>query len=429
MSEVVNATSKSQLSARNSEPTHNGGAPKTDIGGEHDGVVGAAAGKIDAASGVSTDTTIPKSVAAEPSHLKGDSTPVVEDSDIDVDFGDEKNEEVDDLDKAIGEAVDDKEIDVEVQKEEADDDKKDDVVKEDFPFQKKDDDKDGDDKKDKKVDESAHADDCDCEVCKKVDEAADDDKIEESVKVKITMPKATLFESSGFDAKQQKQVATLFESAIKDTTRQVSKQLNEAYRARTNRAVAAVEKKLTERLDTYLSVVVESWIEENKVALTKNVRTELAEGFLNGLAKLFKESHVDVPEGKINVVETLTGEVEVLKKKLNEQNASNLKLRRLAESANKARIVAQFARNMSEAQAAKLAKLAEDTQYVDAKDFRTKLSMLKESYFGQKADEKQITRLPEETVVVQEEKKSNAQKNEIDLVVDAISNQAQRSSW
>jgi hypothetical protein len=125
------------------------------------------------------------------------------------------------------------------------------------------------------------------------------------------------------------------------------------------------------------------------------------------------------------VVETLTKEVETLKGKLNESASSNLKLRRLAEAANKKRIVAEFARNMSETQAVKLAKLAENTEYVDAKDFREKLGMLKESYFGGKSDVKG-QRLPEEDVqVVKEESRV---KSEADEVAAAISRQV-KSSW
>ena len=166
-------------------------------------------------------------------------------------------------------------------------------------------------------------------------------------------------------------------------------------------------------------------MEDNRVAVRQNLRTELSENFLKGLQSLFKEHYIDVPDSKVDVVETLTQEVEALKSKLNESASSNLKLRRLAEAANKKRIVAEFARNMSETQAVKLAKLAENTEYVDAKDFREKLSMLKESYFGGKS-ESQVQRLPEEDVQVVKEQ--TGVKSEADAVADVISRQV-KSNW
>ena len=261
---------------------------------------------------------------------------------------------------------------------------------------------------------------------KEEDEKDDEEKMKtESIRIKIAMPKASLFESAGFTAKQQKQVAALFESAIKDTTKQVSVKLHEHYKARYAKKARLAEQKLTERLNAYLSVVVESWMDANKMAVHQSLRADLAENFLTGLQSLFREHYIDVPESKVNVVETLTQKVDALTAQINEQHATNLKLRRLAETANKKRIVAEFARNMSEVQAAKLAKLAENTEYVDAKDFREKLSMLKESYLSEKGDRK-ITRLPEEDVKVIKEETGS--KSEADLVAEAITRQV-KSTW
>jgi hypothetical protein len=439
MSELVNPVSAAQLKPRNSEPTHLGGASYDDIGGTDVNAEPNTA-KVDGEKGVKTDTSIPKSVAAEPSHLKAATSKMAEekeddDDDVKVKFNEEEDDdekkldEADDLDKALDEAMeDDKPIEVKEESEDDEDDKEHMKEESDDEDDKKDMSEEADDDEhmkeeaddDKKMDEEADDE-------KKMDEEADDEKkdVTESVRIKIAMPKTSLFESAGFNAKQQKQVAALFESAVKDTARQISVKLNEAYKVRAARKIAESEKKITERLNTYLSVVIEQWMTDNRVAVRQNLRTELSENFLNGLQSLFKEHYIDVPTSKVDVVETLTKEVEALKGKLNESASSNLKLRRLAEAANKKRIVAEFARNMSETQAAKLAKLAENTDYVDAKDFREKLGMLKESYFGGKGDVK-VQRLPEEDVqVVKEEARV---KSEADAVADAISRQV-KSSW
>ena len=428
MSELVNPVSAAQLKPRNQEPTHLGGASYDDIGGTDMNAEPNTA-KVDAEKSVKTDTTIPKSVPAEPSHLKGATSNIAEEDDVKVKFNEEEDDdekkldEADDLDKALDEAMDDKPIEVkeeddkEDMTEEADDDKE--KMSEEADDDKEDMTEEADDDKEKMSEEADDE--------KKMDEEDDDEKkeVSESVRIKIRMPKTNIFESAGFNAKQQKQVAALFESAIKDTARDISVKLNEAYKARTARKIAESEQKLTDRLNTYLSVVTEQWMDDNRVSVRQNLRTELSENFLKGLQSLFKEHYIDVPESKVDVVETLTQEVEALKSKLNESASSNLKLRRLAEAANKKRIVAEFARNMSETQAVKLAKLAENTEYVDAKDFREKLSMLKESYFGGKS-ESQVQRLPEEDVQVVKEQ--TGVKSEADAVADVISRSV-RSNW
>jgi len=239
------------------------------------------------------------------------------------------------------------------------------------------------------------------------------------------MPKASLFESAGFNVKQQKKVASIFESAIKSTTRQVGKQIHEHYSKVHKKRLAEHRQLIENRLNTYLDVVVEEWVETNRLAVRSSLRTELSENFLNGLQKLFTEHYIDVPESKTDVVKSLTQHVETLKRQVNEQYTEKLKLHRLAETANKKRIVATFARDMSESQAGKLEKLAEDTQYVNANDFREKLSMLKESYFEKQPS--RATRLPEENV--QEVTERGVAKGEADLVADAITRQAKSSDW
>ena len=93
---------------------------------------------------------------------------------------DDMTEEADDEKKEVSEEADD---DKENMKKEADDDDK------------------------EKMSEEADDE-------KKMDEEDDDEKkeVSESVRIKIRMPKTNIFESAGFNAKQQKQVAALFES-------------------------------------------------------------------------------------------------------------------------------------------------------------------------------------------------------------------------
>ena len=457
---LVNPVSAAALSPRNSEPTHLNGGSFDELGDATDKV-------LNYAGALKTDSSVPRAVGAEPTHLAGvtendeDPEKVNEADEVEVEFGDKKKDEsVDDLDKAIDELAslpvteiyvseadedDDEKKDVN-EADEDDDEKKKDVNEADEDDEKKDvNEADEDDKPDflkKKVDEAEEDDDekkdvneadedDDDEKKKDVNEADDDEKkddekkdMKESLKISIKMPKASLFESAGFNVKQQKKVASIFESAIKDTTRQVSKQIHEHYRKVHASRLAESQRLIESRLNTYLDVVVEEWVKTNQVAVRTSLRTELSENFLNGLQKLFTEHYIDVPTSKVDVVKNLTTQVESLKRQVNEQYTEKLKLRQLAETANKKRIVATFARDMSEAQAGKLEKLAEDTQYVNAKDFREKLSMLKESYFEKPTS--RATRLPEENV---QEVKATGIKSEADLVVDTITRQAKSSDW
>ena len=451
---LVNPVSAAQLSPRNQEPTHLSGGEREELGDATDG-------KLDYAGSLTTDTSVPRSVPAEPTHLKteddeeevevveNDEEPkaVTEHDDVEIEFdGDKKNESVDDLDKAIDELatlpvteiqVNEAEVtEAEVNEAKDDDEKKVDENDDDDDEKEVNESElneaevneagmDPDDlrpapgRKDKEIDDGG------LDENENKDDDEEEEELDESLKISIEMPKASLFESAGFNVKQQKQVTAIFESAIKNTTRQIGKQIHEHYSKVHEKRLAEHQELMENRLNTYLDVVVEEWVETNRPAVRSSLRTELSENFLNGLQQLFTEHYIDVPESKTDVVKSLTQHVETLKRQVNEQYTEKLKLHRLAESANKKRIVATFARDMSESQAEKLEKLAEDTQYVNANDFREKLSMLKESYFEKQPS--RATRLPEENV--QEVTETGVAKGEADMVADAITRQAKTSDW
>lgn len=468
MADLVNDTAKRQLSPKNSEPSHLKGGSYDVLGGptwDHKG--DDSAYKIDASKGVGTDTSIPKATGPEKSHLPTAT------EDVDVKFDGDK-EETDDLDKELDafEEVEPVDVDIEVD----DDDEKKDVKEgaldpddkipslqkgdggavledDENPFAKKDDEEElkeedslGDPElSDSKIKGAASAagipikeeDDEDENpfAKKEVEEEFpfqkkddEEEKVEESVKVRIKLPNAKLFESAGVAPKTQKKIAVVFEQAIRETTKQVASQVHKHYKRLHEQRIAQRDAAMAKQMDAYLSYVTEEWMKANRPVIRQSLRTQLAEEFLNGLQKLFKEHYIDVPDSKVDVLEKLTSQNAKLKASLNEQHAQKLKLRRLAEQANKARIVAEFARGMSEVSAAKLHKLAEDTSYTSAKDFREKLSMLKESYFPKPAPKVQT--LPEENVQDETPKsKTKGIDPDVTAVADMLSRSAASAKW
>jgi hypothetical protein len=92
--------------------------------------------------------------------------------------------------------------------------------------------------------------------------------------------------------------------------------------------------------------------------------------------------------------------------------------------------VAEFVKGakLSEAQVAKLNKLAEDVPYTTAKEFREKLSMLAESYFAG-GEKKKLKTLPEEKIQLQEEKKRVSSDPDVALIAATLKRQADSQKW
>ena len=120
--------------------------------------------------------------------------------------------------------------------------------------------------------------------------------------------------------------ATIFEAAVKSKVNEAKKKMNASYEEKLKEEVETSKAELVEKVDSYLNYVVEEWMAENKLAIERGIKGEIAEDFINGLKKLFEDHYIDVPDEKYNVLEDQASKIEDLEKKLNEQIEKNVEL-------------------------------------------------------------------------------------------------------
>jgi len=193
--------------------------------------------------------------------------------------------------------------------------------------------------------------------------------------------------SEGFREK----AATIFEAALNSKVAAKVNELEESYEERLAEETESFKTDLVEKVDGYLNYVVESWMEENKVAIEAGLRTEIAEGFMTALKDVFTENYIEVPEAKVDLVDELSEQVKELEDKLNGTIADNIELAEALSVAKKDSIVEAASKDLTVAQAEKLASLAESIEFDSVESFENKINTIKESYF------------PAEKVVVSEE--------------------------
>ena len=179
--------------------------------------------------------------------------------------------------------------------------------------------------------------------------------------------------------------ATVFESAVNSKVKEIAETMDADYNNKLEQESAKAKEELTEKVDSYLSYVVEEWMKENEIALERGIKGEIAEDFISGLKKLFSEHYIDVPDEKYDVLEAQATKIEDLEKKLNEQIEKNVELNKDNADKTKNEVMAEVANDLADTQKEKFAKLAEEIEYSTAEDFKKKCETIKESYFGQKA--------------------------------------------
>ena len=180
--------------------------------------------------------------------------------------------------------------------------------------------------------------------------------------------------------------ATIFEAAVTSRVNDEVKSLQEAFEESLTEEVEKIKTDLAEKVDDYVSYATKQWIEENALAVEHGIKNEMAESFFNGLKDLYVEHNFTVPEEKFNLLDGMTGELDEMEKKLNEQIDTNIALQKQIGEYSKMEIVNDAAAGLAETQKEKLASLAEGVEFENEEDFRKKIETIKESYFTRKAE-------------------------------------------
>ena len=182
----------------------------------------------------------------------------------------------------------------------------------------------------------------------------------------------------------KQKAATIFEAAINSKVKAEQERLQAEYDTKFEEEISKSKSELTEKVDSYLNYVVEEWMKENKLALERGIKGEIAEDFISGLKKLFEDHYIDVPDEKYNVLEDQSSQIEELKNKLNESIEKNVELSKENGKYARQSIIDEASKELAETQKEKFNKLAEEIDYKNEEDFKTKVSTIKESYFGKK---------------------------------------------
>jgi hypothetical protein len=188
-------------------------------------------------------------------------------------------------------------------------------------------------------------------------------------------------------------VSTIFEARVQDRVTQIEEETEERYAGMLEEAVESIKQDLTEKVDDYLSYIVEQWMEENQIAIESGLRSEMTEDFIAGLRNLFAEHYIDVPAEKVDLVDELAGKVEELETKLNEEIERGVSFAKALVESRKKEIAGEVCEGLIATQVEKIKSLAESVEFSTEDEYKEKLETIRENYFPsgiKKASEAQL---------------------------------------
>ena len=248
-----------------------------------------------------------------------------------------------------------------------------------------------------------------------------DDEKKEMMKKKMKEDIDALFaDDSTISEEFKDKVSTIFEARVNDRVSQIEEETEERYAGMLEEAVESIKQDLTEKVDDYLSYIVEQWMEENQIAIETGLRSEMTEDFIAGLRNLFAEHYIDVPAEKVDLVDELAGKVEELETKLNEEIERGVSFAKALVESRKKEIAGEVCEGLIATQVEKIKSLAESVEFSTEDEYKEKLETIRENYFPsgiKKASESQL----QEEVTDGSEKQVVSNDPYVSAVANAIS--------
>jgi hypothetical protein len=139
---------------------------------------------------------------------------------------------------------------------------------------------------------------------------------------------------------------------------------------------------LVDKVDGYLTYVVENWMKDNEVAIEHSLKSEITESFIQSLGQLFSEHHINVPDDAGDILDSLSEETKDAKSQLNDATEKNIELAEKVKAFERQDIINETCKGLTATDAAKISELTEAIEAEDNESFATKVATIKESYLN-----------------------------------------------
>ena len=278
----------------------------------------------------------------------------------------------------------------EMKSESEDEDKKDDEKKEDEKEVKSESEEDDDEEKIKDKN------------TKKPDEVKMHEKTNESIKVDVSADVEALLKGETLSEDFKAKAKVIFENVVINRVKDEIARISNDLKADNVKNITAIKESLIEKVDGYLSYVVEQWIVQNEIALESGIKNEIMEEFVSGLRNLFEDHYIEVPNERFDVLSDLQDQLNTTKKKLDEATTENAKISKAFSDLRKNEIISVVSKDLVSTDAEKLKSLAEELSFEDDASFEKKVQTIRDNYFSALSATQNSTSKLVDTIVTDE---------------------------
>jgi hypothetical protein len=237
---------------------------------------------------------------------------------------------------------------------------------------------------------------------KKPDEVKMNEKTNESVKVDVSADVEALLKGETLSEDFKAKAKVIFENVVINRVKTEIARISNELTTENAKNMSVIKESLIEKVDGYLSYVVEQWVLQNEIALESGIKTEILEDFVSGLRNLFEDHYIEVPNERFDVLSDLQDQLNTTKKKLDEATTENAKISKAFSDLRKSEIISVVSKDLVSTDAEKLKSLAEELTFEDDASFERKVQTIRDNYFSAVSATQSSTKTIVDTIVTDE---------------------------
>jgi hypothetical protein len=237
---------------------------------------------------------------------------------------------------------------------------------------------------------------------KKPDEVKMNEKTNESVKVDVSADVEALLKGETLSEDFKAKAKVIFENVVINRVKTEIARISNELTTENAKNMSVIKESLIEKVDGYLSYVVEQWVLQNEIALESGIKTEILEDFVSGLRNLFEDHYIEVPNERFDVLSDLQDQLNTTKKKLDEATTENAKISKAFSDLRKSEIISVVSKDLVSTDAEKLKSLAEELTFEDDASFERKVQTIRDNYFSAVSATQNSTKTIVDTIVTDE---------------------------
>ncbi len=268
----------------------------------------------------------------------------------------------------------------------------------------------------------------DTKVVEDSDSSSAANKVNESINMENSF--IGLFDGENLTEEFKVKITALFEATVAERVAKIEEELKTADDAELKKLTEQTlaestqyEEGLADKVDGYLDYMIEQWMTNNELALDRGIRSELFESFITGMRNLFESHNINIPEGKLEVVDELRESNEALEASLDEMLAENVELKQTLRNIKKAEMIREAANGLTDIDADRFYELAESMSFENEEVFAQKLTAIRENFFQDDAtlNKQLIESVVDDTPILNEDTSKPRVDPTIDAYVSALS--------